>query len=871
VKCNFTLKTIFFFILCLFPIFHFCREGLCESSSLKSSLVKARNNYFPEEPTDGVQSTVQKNVTLQRQSQKKTDKYYNFYLQSDTITLAMNYDPSLENPMVTRQGGTLKGKVNINTAGTSDGYQNWVKGLSVTKPVSRPWVEWIKDELIDTETTEGEKVQEVTPLPLPPDYEGPTTLALNQPRDVTFTYYETGTDSSAYPSKLDLLFEGSDVSIETPHPINITGNGQQIKVKLRGVKLTDNPATPTKMKVTIRHKGEFKSNYLYEIPIWVFDAGMAVDYNRDGEIHFSYENVPDSSKDEIPLGKYYEFWLNDDHDMPNNDGVEDDVNDGLKDSQFSGIPYLRGLEDFTRLWVKKVEAIFARKEFSYGLRFEEIKSPSPPQIKLFYATDPDGGLGYLKDMQLGQNQLSTQEDSHFAGDVGSGPIKAISFIDVSKSNGHYIFEGVKEGKANLTLRVFYGGVNVAKYAVPLQIRPITDFYEEYTVGVYNDSPDIAPLTTPTPIRSSVSAAIDENNQDYFLFVHGWNWDLWTKRKSAETSFKRLWWQGYKGRFGLFRWPNAHFTDQWLCNNFNISELNAWKSGAGLLDLLKNLKVTKGYSVNVIAHSQGNVVVAEALREAKENNDDPTKQQIPAPLLNGYLASQAALSSSYYVTSPVRYFETNERNWSYTTPIDYPAHYPTGNEEDSPYMDGTQPFCSNWVNFYNPYDVGVGDDTNMANWLQDWLLWPMCGASPSHNVSAWEYNNKANRPWITHQSPTVDYPNYAYDAWQEKFVFFYDDDTGYHQQTLDPSNHDDRFKIFSFAAQSYGITLGGVSVPFFKKADGSDGNFDLSTSDINFGQSRADHNGEFMYGIQRVWPYWDEALSKLGIEHIRWSK
>ncbi len=163
-KCNFTLKTIFFFILCLFPIFHFCREDEYKPSYLKSSLVEIRNNYFPEEPTNGIQSTVQKNVTLQRQSNKKTDKYYNFYLQSDIVELAMNYssgEGNLDELMVTRQGGSLKGKVNINTAGTSEGYQNWVKGLSVTKPVSRPWVElknWIPapgSSLAESQETSG--------------------------------------------------------------------------------------------------------------------------------------------------------------------------------------------------------------------------------------------------------------------------------------------------------------------------------------------------------------------------------------------------------------------------------------------------------------------------------------------------------------------------------------------------------------------------------------------------------------------------------------------------------------------------------------------------------------------------------------------
>ena len=145
-KCNFIIKIIFVFTLFLFLIFLFGFEDEYKPSYLKSSLVEIRNNFFPEEPTNGIQSTVQRGVALQRQSNKKTDKYYNFYLQQENVTLSMNYssgEGNLDKLMVTRQGGSLKGKVNINTAGTSDGYQNWVKGLSVTRPVSRPWVEFV--------------------------------------------------------------------------------------------------------------------------------------------------------------------------------------------------------------------------------------------------------------------------------------------------------------------------------------------------------------------------------------------------------------------------------------------------------------------------------------------------------------------------------------------------------------------------------------------------------------------------------------------------------------------------------------------------------------------------------------------------------
>jgi hypothetical protein len=34
-------------------------------------------------------------------------------------------------------------------------------------------------------------------------------------------------------------------------------------------------------------------------------------------------------------------------------------------------------------------------------------------------------------------------------------------------------------------------------------------------------------------------------------------ETWEKDRYAETAFKRLYWQGYQGRFGSFRWPTGN--------------------------------------------------------------------------------------------------------------------------------------------------------------------------------------------------------------------------------------------------------------------------------------------------------------------------
>ena len=85
-------------------------------------------------------------------------------------------------------------------------------------------------------------------------------------------------------------------------------------------------------------------------------------------------------------------------------------------------------------------------------------------------------------------------------------------------------------------------------------------YERWTVGTIRA---IAPTNTPGlgngwfarwRVGISIYRRQLDTNTPYILFVHGWNMAPWEKDRFAETAFKRLYWQGYQGRFGEFRWP-----------------------------------------------------------------------------------------------------------------------------------------------------------------------------------------------------------------------------------------------------------------------------------------------------------------------------
>ncbi|MGA9750625.1 MAG: hypothetical protein WBS54_02435, partial [Acidobacteriota bacterium] len=835
-------------------------------------------------PTTAPLSTViRTGVTLTRQSSKRTDSKYNFYLEAQgEITLGMLYDPSSPDPtlMVSKQSGSLRGTVGLN------GW--WGSSLQVEKAVSRPWIEWTSDELIDDESETASCERQETTVPSGDPYFNsngtyvPSYLALGQARNGRLNFFDRLLPPEQWPSHYEngvaeLLFvpeyPGSGQVVVTPKSegtpeggLRLHGPWANLQVKLEGIQVSQANQGPASVSVLLRYAtGETKA--IQSLPIWVFESGMAVDYNRDGNIDFD-SPITKSGPDHVPDGKYYEFWGNDDCDNGlTSDGTEDDMVTTYKDSSGEFINSTRDLEDFTRLWIRYARLRNWTQEagaLSYRLRFSKSSTAS---IKLFEASSLDGGLEYLQDADAANAQLaySSKNAGHdhqlvsAADDWTQAKEMAGTLAPAAKAGAdgiaHYIFDGVGEGQGDLELDIVQGQVRIAHYSVPLNIRPISDFYEEYTVGRgTDDDPDQGPLAQPVHIRDSITASQVEGT-DYILYVHGWNMGGAThKERWAETAYKRLWWLGYKGRFGLFRWPCRDMEVANFRRGFNESEQNAWISGMGLMDLLNQLK-GKGYSVDVLAHSQGNVVVAGALREAKDTGATP-------PLMNAYVATQAALSSSLFESQAVDYFHPQGRSWAHWTPIDALAHFPAqnpfGNPSDQPFMAGTGIYARNRINMYNTGDYAVGDNSC--------FLW-YCYTS---HESAWEANNSENRPWPPQKvvpDPWENHNTYRYNS--QEGVFWEVSPSGAARQ-LDPLIPFDRFKILSFAAQSYGVAVGAGRVSYFKKADDSDGNVDLAQAPTSFGQGHYEHDEQFMYTIQQRWPYWKQLMADLGITPAPWG-
>ncbi len=205
-------------------------------------------------------------------------------------------------------------------------------------------------------------------------------------------------------------------------------------------------------------------------------------------------------------------------------------------------------------------------------------------------------------------------------------------------------------------------VQVAAERLHMVLKPIAKLYQHYTVGDKEDGylDDTSTLTSdsqtydlslvPT-VHDLVVRKEDRKDQqepEHVVFVHGWRMQRWERRRFAETAYKRLYWQGYRGYFTFWSWPTEWFDinayDNFLVQlfqalkdyrNYDRSEAVARRAGEYFLDFLEshNLDGQKNNTISVVAHSMGNIVVSEALRKGLELNK--------TNVIDNYIAMQSA--------------------------------------------------------------------------------------------------------------------------------------------------------------------------------------------------------------------------------------
>ncbi len=522
---------------------------------------------------------------------------------------------------------------------------------------------------------------------------------------------------------------------------------------------------------------------------------LELDVNHDGSIDHSITG-PDNTSQEKP----FTFWVNNDYDRGHTVDTSDFEEDDLKiagtptsptsntpDYAYStdvafqplpAIPSLRDLEDYTRLWASGLSNIMAVAPTNYTVKLTLVGDGG---LRIFRAYESNGGTNYLFDGTTASNQVA-QSTSLYLGLLTSDfPITLSGKTNLSE---HFIWCGAKPGRADVHLQILDGNQNVVSDTVTyIQINDIKEMYERWTVG---DSPGVAPKNTaylaaedlPPGVGSFRYGTPTDTNTPYILFVHGWNMERWEKDRFAEAAYKRLYWQGYQGRFGSFRWPTDYGIKDGVIGyvqtafdrrNYDNSENNAWQSSVGLKNLLVALNTLYPGKIYLLAHSMGNVVAGEAL------------SLVTNQVVNTYVASQAAV--------PAHTYDDSISDYSFTYGgISYGPKTPNIYKN---WLVNNSSGVGRRINFYNLNDYAL----QRPRWEWDQLFKPNYAIT----IFAWEYV----------------FDGYPYDGNQSYSAGAPDDTSPWNHflkkaattVNLNMAVLTNRYEVMAYAAQSRSTALG----------------------------------------------------------------
>lgn len=564
----------------------------------------------------------------------------------------------------------------------------------------------------------------------------------------------------------------------------------------------------------------------------VYCVSLQLDANHDGNMDLSF-NGADATSAANPA----QIWVNNNYDrghtVDGNDFEQDDLSPAqvanlnvpaeqkVPDCRFvnnglPAIPCTRDLEDYFRLWLPGIASAMKAMPANYTV---QLTLTGDGQIRIFHAVEPDGGTNYLFDAATASNQVAQSASLYVGLLTSSSPIV---FNRSTNFNEHFIVCGAQTGSAQVDLQILDGNGNVvADSPTYIQINDIKLMYERWTVG---DTPSIAPKTMPLldssdltnpPTSAFQYTPPQDTTTPYILLVHGWNMERWEKDRYAEAAYKRLYWQGYKGRFGIFRWPTGNGISDTLsavlhARNYDNSEFTAWQSAVGLTNLLTQLNAEYPGHVYLMAHSMGNVVAGEALRLASSQ------------LVNAYVAMQGAVPAHCYDNSTV--------NRTTSSVPDRHGHYWT---DSSPSYFNASAGAGKYVNFQNTNDYAL------SKWTLDQNLKPDNGI--------WGIG--------------INYPGYFYSS-SSGFYKIVGSTTNGTIYLNFPAN---TYEIFAYDVPAWSYALGaqpGVGGVF--KVGQTYRQIDLNAAPYGFGAAHKGHSAQFRSDNMSRAVFWNTLIDQMGL-------
>jgi hypothetical protein len=203
--------------------------------------------------------------------------------------------------------------------------------------------------------------------------------------------------------------------------------------------------------------------------------------------------------------------------------------------------------------------------------------------------------------------------------------------DATNDTVNLLMEGVSVGVGKLTFMIKVGTHESEGPSIDLKLLNVRQLYERGKITL--DAPAIPdPWDNPNPPALTWvwdpwnwQPDIDPNaDKKTIAYVHGWRMTYDEYLQWADTTFKRLWQLGYKGRFYTFRWPTYHGENNGPNpadlykpggTTFNPSEYRAWLSGPALANFVNSLPNTDNRYL--ISHSLGAAVCGPALRSGMQ--------------------------------------------------------------------------------------------------------------------------------------------------------------------------------------------------------------------------------------------------------------
>ncbi len=577
--------------------------------------------------------------------------------------------------------------------------------------------------------------------------------------------------------------------------------------------------------------------------VFLLMANLAVDGNRDGEMSFNDPAVRDP--DRTTSDRPYRLWLNDDDDTeltPTGQPAESEmVPPAQPDYRWHQIISKRNLEDFARIWMDVGGAQGALSwGIQIGLKWKNVTGA--PAINIYPSADGDGKNDYLSDENAAQAQISNpifneavrDKNNKETVDTNSTFIFKSDYwtdLDFSDPRKCFLFEGASEGKGELTV-VFLdpNGNEIAEGgSVWLDLKDIKKMYQRAIA-----TPD--PLT-PLPYEIG-SSTVDENTINYspdvsprfdqptdedsqcLVFVHGWRMSYDDSVSFTETMFKRLWWAGYNGRFVAFRWAT-----QTSFNSYNTSEWMAWKYGKSLANYIENYvkHEVPGYTINIAAHSMGNVVTASALKRGMT--------------INTYILMQAAIPSGCYNDSVNNYVRFLNAETMIPTP---------DTEAELGYRLFTESVTANVSKIVSFFNI---DDYALATGTIPFLAWPF--------ETNWEKNQVDYKPNHFGQQNSS-WGDYLFSSGKpiglQVSVNWNQDITGdYLSSRLVTDIHESMSFVARPRSKAVGAEIHSASVF---------GNVVNLQSVCNFGNGQEDHSGQFNRSIQQLNAFYQRVFQEL---------